>query len=165
MTTQEILKNEELDEELEIASGEHGEIAMILGWHLSAYVYPNKLGRMFDSRTSFEIKPDVPKKEPDISFVAAGRLPHRVRDSVKLAPDLAVEIASPTDTLYGVEEKALEYLILGVRLVWVVRPVTQVVEVYRAGRKTHFLTIEDELDGEDVIPGFKLPITALFEEN
>ncbi len=163
MTMPEVLIDEqELTEE--VATGENGEIAVLLSWHLAAYIYPNKLGRVFDGRTTFEMKPNYPKKEPDVSFVAAERLPNRVRDIIKLAPDLAIEIVSPNDKQFEIEEKVLQYLALSVRLVWVISPMLQVIYVYHSGdKKPSILGIDDELDGEDVIPGFKLKISALFE--
>jgi Uma2 family endonuclease len=158
MTTEIELQAEEEIEEL--ATGENGEIAVLLTVALENYVYNNQLGWMFDGRTTFEMKPGLAKREPDLSFVAAGRLPNRVRDILKLAPDLAVEIVSPSDMLFDVEEKVLQYLQSGVRLV---RPVVQAVDVYRPeAHKPNTLGIDDELDGEDVIPGFKLKISALF---
>ncbi len=161
MTLETQLQTEELEE---MASGEYGEICMILGWKLSAYVYPSKLGRMFDGHTSFEPDPTLPKKEPDVAFVMAGRLTGRIRGSVPLAPDLAVEVVSPTDKQFEVEEKALDYIAIGVRLVWVISPVTKVVEVYRPGQdKPSIYGVNDELDGENVIPGFKLKVRDLFE--
>jgi len=147
----------------ELATGENGEIAVLLTIALGNFVYNNQLGRMFDGRTTYEMKPGLQKREPDLSFVAAGRLPNRVRDILKLAPDLAVEIVSPSDILFDVEEKVLQYLQSGVRLVWVVRPVVQAVDVYRSG--AHYpdiIRIDGELDGEEVIPGFKLKVSALF---
>lgn len=132
---------------------------------LGNHVYGNQLGRVFDGRTTFEMKPGYPKRESDVSFVAAGRLPIRVRDIVKLAPDLAVEIVSPNDKQFEVEEKALEYLDLGVRLVWGVRPVIKAIEIYHPGAvKPLTLGSNDELDGENVIPGFKLKVSQLFEQ-
>ncbi len=161
MTT-EIELNAEVEIE-EVATGENGEIAVLLTIALGNYVYGLQLGRMFDGRTTYQMKPGLLKREPDLSFVAAGRLPNRVRDILRLAPDLAIEVVSPSDMLFEVEEKVLEYLAMGVRLVWVVRPVVQAVDVYRPGpHKLDTLLIDDELDGEDVIPGFKLKVSAIF---
>jgi Uma2 family endonuclease len=153
------------DEELaeEMAGGEHGEIGVILAGHLFNYVYPHQLGRLFDGQTSFDM-PDVPKKyRPDIAFVKAGRLPHRVRGLVPLAPDLAIEIVSPTDSLADVSDRAKLYLQAGVTLVWVVNPYDQEVWVYRLDRLKRALIINDKIDGEDVLPGFNLAVKALFE--
>lgn len=161
MDTSIILEEQELDEEM--ATGENGEIAALLITHLCNHVYPNKLGRVFDGRTTYEMKPGYPKKEPDVSFVAAERVPTRVRDVLKLAPDLAIEIVSPNDKQFEVEEKALEYLALGVKLVWIVRPVTKLVEVYEPGKKPVSFSGDDELEGQKVIPGFRLKVKSLFD--
>ncbi len=154
-----ILQNE-ISEEV-MATPEHGEIGAILTGHLFNHVYPNKLGRLFIAQTSFDIPPDGKEKQPDVSFVAAGRL----RTAATLAPDLAVKIVSPTDTAFGIEEKVIQYQQAGVRLIWVIYPTSQTVAVYRLTSeiKPQILQGSEELDGDDVIPGFRLKVSALFE--
>lgn len=160
MATELLIQEQEIEE---MATGENGEIASILNGYLFNHVYPNQLGRLFDGRTTFEMQPAATKREPDLAFVAAYRLPNRVRDVVKLAPDLAVEIVSPNDKFFEVEEKALEYLKSGVRLVWVISPLSKAVFVYHPDVEVpDVIGLSDELDGENVIPGFKLKVSALF---
>lgn len=152
------------EEEIEkVAGGISGEIGSTLNGFLFAHVHPKKLGRLFNAQTDFLI-PGVGKRQPDVAFVTLERLPENVRDAVPLAPDLAVEVISKTDDFYQVDDKVDEYLRAGVRLVWIVRPIRKIIEVYHPGdRKPTTLGIDDELDGEAVIPGFKLPVKALFE--
>jgi Uma2 family endonuclease len=158
-------KQPEIQEELEeMAGGEHGEISMLLGSALVAHVYPNKLGRVFDGQTTFKIDGTPSTRRPDVAFVSLERMPQRIREEIPFPPDLAVEIVSPTDSAAEVDEKVLQYQQAGVRLIWVIRPVLKLVEVFHPGDlKPGTLGIKDELDGEDVIPGFKLKITALYE--
>ena len=80
-----------------------------------------------------------------------------------VAPDLAVEIVSPSDKQYDVTEKALAYLKSGTRLVWVIEPVAKTVMVYRSETDFTLLTCEDTLTGEDVVEGFACPVAQLFE--
>jgi Uma2 family endonuclease len=171
MTIQEELISEELEEleeleglEEDMAGGEHGEIAVILSSYIFAHIHPNKLGRIFDGQTVFVIGGKPPRRQPDVAFVKLERMPTRIEGEIPFAPDLAVEIVSPTDTSGGVDKKLLQYQQAGVSLVWIIRPVLKFVEVYHPGDlKPLTLGINDELDGEDVIPGFKLKISALFE--
>ena len=103
---------------------------------------------------------------PDVSFISWDQLPGRRVPRVPiadLAPDLAVEVVSPSNTAREMECKLQEYLAAGVRLVWYVLPEPQEVHVYTAERHD-VLTIEQELSGGDVLPGFVLPLRQLFEE-
>ncbi len=162
MTTEEALKIKSEEESQEAAGGIPGEVGSLLNWRLAEYVYTNKLGRVFNAQTDFEIK-GIGRRQPDVAFVSLERLPVNVRDTVPLSPDLAVKVVSKTDDFYDLDDKVDEYLKGGVRLVWVVRPIRKVIEVYRQDDpKMQVRTIDDELDGEDVIPGFKLKVSALF---
>jgi Uma2 family endonuclease len=103
-------------------------------------------------------------RKPDVYVVRRERLPEDWTDQayLRIPPDLVVEVISPNDLADAVDEKVEEYLRAGVRLVWVVHPVARTVHIYRAdgsieGRRAH-----QELDGEDVLPGFHCPIRDLF---
>jgi Uma2 family endonuclease len=76
---------------------------------------------------------------------------------------LAVEVVSPSDTLEEVEEKVDQWLEAGTSLVWVVNLRRKTVTVYRSRREATILSDSDELDGGEVVPGFRLPIRAIFE--
>lgn len=85
------------------------------------------------------------------------------------APDLAVEVVSPGNNEEEISLKTETYLRYGTRLVWVVYPKQQKIHVYRPDIETgearlRFLRSDDTLDGEDVLPGFKLPLRALFSQ-
>jgi Uma2 family endonuclease len=102
-------KQPESQEELEeMAGGEHGEISMLLGGSLVAYVYPNKLGRVFDGQTTLRISGTSFTRRPDVAFVSLERMPQRIREEIPFPPDLAVEIVSPTDSADEVDEKVLQ---------------------------------------------------------
>ena len=103
---------------------------------------------------------------PDVSFVSWDQLPKRRVPRVAiadLAPDLAVEVISPSNTAREMERKLQDFLAAGVQLVWYVYPEPQEIHVYTAERHD-VLTIEQELSGGDVLPGFVLPLRQLFEE-
>ncbi len=155
------------DEELEkVASGVHGEIATTISGYIFIYLLQNDVGRVFDGRTTFQIEPDQPKREPDVSFVKLERLPQNVDDTVPLAPDLAVEIISSRDDWKAIVSKAVNYLRVGVSLVWVVDPYSRSFFVFKPDGGAFFNTQrdQDELQGEPVLPGFRLKVSDIFRK-
>lgn len=150
------------------ASPNQGRYASRITIALGGYVESRNLGEVYVAEPGFALEPD-PKgtvRAPDVAFVAKERIPspEQARGFWPLAPDLAVEIISPSETAYSVETKVAEYLNAGVRLVWLVYPETQVVVQYQAGWQVRRLTRSDALDGGDVIPGFTMSLTRLFRE-
>lgn len=147
------------------AGGWHGENSSEISWHLSSFIRPRALGRVYVSETGFVLArdPDV-VRAPDVAFVANDRLPPaRDREGyLPLAPDLAIEVVSPHDRQSDVMDKVLEYLDAGTRLVWVVEPRRRTVTVWTPDRTARILTEDDELDGGDVLPGFRLSIADIF---
>lgn len=139
----------------------HGEIGSNVHLLLGLYVRENKLGRLYSLETTFQLGDRVVK--PDIAFVSTKRLSEDKLKGFAVAPDLAIEVVSPTDKHYDVTEKALAYLKAGTRLVWVIEPIMKTVMVYRSETDVTLLNYEDTLTGEDVIPGFSCPVTELFE--
>lgn len=105
-------------------------------------------------------------RKPDVSFVSFQKLPAaagRPSGYPAIAPDLAVEVVSPNDLVYELETKIKEYLLAGVQLIWIINPATISVTVHRQDGTTTRLLDTDELNGEDVIPGFRCSITSLLE--
>jgi Uma2 family endonuclease len=102
-------------------------------------------------------------ERPDISFVRRGRLPGDVppKGWVKIPPDLAVEVLSPNDRVYDLDEKLADYRKVRVPLVWVINPESRTATVYRADGSVRILFEDDELSGEDVIPGFSCPLREI----
>lgn len=144
---------------------QHGQIASLLTQLLTAYVRTHNLGVVCTAEAGFRLAqhPDV-VRAPDVAFIARERIP---AEGVPAgywpgAPDLAAEIVSPSDRFDDVVEKVAEYVAAGTRLVWVVHPRTQTVMVYRASGEVRLLRGHEELSGEDVIPGFTCPVSALF---
>jgi Uma2 family endonuclease len=103
-------------------------------------------------------------RAPDVSLVAKGRIPAAgiPKNYRPVAPDLAVEVVSPSDRFEDVQTKVADYLAAGTRLVWVVEPATRTIFVYRSIRDLQALGEEDELRGEDVLPGFHCPVRRVF---
>jgi len=133
---------------------------------LRTFVYPRKLGRVGGADGAYIFARDPQTvRIPDVSFVRTDRLPPREerRRFLELAPDLAVEVVSPSDSANEVHEKVLEYLRAGVQLVWVVHPIQRTVTVYTEGPIARVLGDGDTLDGGDLLPGFTLAVTEIFE--
>jgi Uma2 family endonuclease len=154
------------EEELEyIPSLERGAIGIRLGRHLDICVEERQLGLVCNSQTTFKFVGAKPNRLPDLSFVSRDRLPQRIDLNADFAPDLAVEVLSRGDDVSDIDRKVMQYQRSGVRLVWVIHPVIQAIDVYRLkdGLKLQRLLIDDELNGEDVIPGFRLAVQRLFD--
>jgi Uma2 family endonuclease len=83
---------------------------------------------------------------------------------IPIPPDLAVEVVSPNDLFYDVQQKVGEYLQAGVRLVWIVNPRTREVHVYRGDGGFQLLKNGDSLDGAEVVPGFRCPLAEIFQD-
>jgi Uma2 family endonuclease len=99
-----------------------------------------------------------------VSFIRHGRLPgERIpRGDILITPDLAVEVVSPNDLYNEVDVKVSEYLDVGVSLVWVVNPEARTACVYRPGGTARRLRENDEIDGGDVLPGFRCRVAEFF---
>lgn len=147
------------------AGFEHGVVEMNLSTPLDQHVRANGLGIVVGAETGFLItqNPDT-VRGPDIGFVRRERIEAIgiPRNYWPGAPDLAVEVVSPGDTVYQVDEKVEEWLEAGARMVWVVNPRRRNVTVYRPGTNPIVLTINDALDGQDVVPGFSFSVAQIF---
>jgi Uma2 family endonuclease len=103
---------------------------------------------------------------PDVSFFTWDRFPGRRFPDAPIpdiAPDIAVEVLSESNTRREMARKLREYFEAGVRLVWYVDPKSQTVTVYDSPDHPAVLKIDDTLDGGDVLPGFALALSELFE--
>jgi len=133
---------------------------------LSAYCDAKRLGVVFPADSGYQCFPDAPEKvrKPDVSFISVQRLaPDKIpAGHCLIAPDLAVEVVSPNDFYYDVEAKVAEYLEAGVRLIWVVNPPTRSIRVHRKDGTVTDLEENEELNGQDVIPGFHCRVGDLF---
>lgn len=151
--------------EMSPAGFRHGILGMRIARKIADFGEEHDLGEVPTSETGFILSrnPDV-LLCPDVAFVRFDRLPpvEGQEGILELAPDLVVEVVSPTDRQRDVTRKVIEYLDGGVRIVWLVEPADKVVTVFTSDRKSSTLTIEDELDGGDVLPGFRLPLADVF---
>ncbi len=143
-------------------------LAMRLSSPLDQFITKQDLGIVLDSDAKYRLArdPDL-VRQPDVSFVSWRHLPGRnipTNDAVDFAPDLAIEIISPTNRATEIEQKIEDYFVYGVRLVWVIYPDQKHVYVYDAPNRCRILQPGDTLDGGDLLPGFHMSLAELFSE-
>jgi Uma2 family endonuclease len=144
---------------------EHGDVESCLDEMLRRHVRAHRLGRVFVGDPGFLLARDPDTVlAPDIAFIRRERIPAQLPKGAFWPgpPTLAVEVASPNDTLREIDEKAHAWLDAGTQLVWVVNPAWRTVTVYCPTTDPKTLTEDDDLDGEGVVPGFRCRVADLF---
>ena len=103
-------------------------------------------------------------RAPDAAVVVASRIPITGIPATfwPFAPDLAVEVVSPSDRLADVHVKIAEYFAAGTRLAWLVEPETRMVHVYRSPQEVEVVGTDEDLEGGDVLRRFRCPVRRLF---
>ena len=140
-------------------------IALILAAALLAYVRPRGLGAVTGADGVYKFPGAETGLLPDSGFIAAAKVPLIERKKpIPFAPDLAIEVVSPSQTADDIAAKVLRYLWGGTHLVWIIWPDDQRVDVWHPGdiRLGTRLGIGDMLNGEDVVPGFIHPVADIF---
>ncbi len=153
---------------------EHLDITERLYEALRAFVVSHTLGRVSLPDTGFHLsstgQPEV-IVSPDVAYISAEQMrqlpPHGAparKQFVAVAPEIAAEVVSPDQYHPEMAKKAQLYLDHGVRLVWVVWPAQRQIDVWRPGAAVPVATLDvgGTLDGQDVLPGFSLPVADLF---
>jgi Uma2 family endonuclease len=138
----------------------------LLGMYLGHHCLTHDLGTaVVEMLFNFGIE-GQPQRRPDVAFVSFEKWPKARKipseNAWQVVPDLAVEVVSPTNTANEVEEKVVEYIKAGVRLVWVVHPTTSRVYVHDGSSTVKVVSRAEDLDGGGVLPGFQLPLSTLF---
>ncbi len=128
----------------------------VLEHRLGLVVSADPLVRVLDSQHD--------ARGPDVAFYARGRIPTDLTTaSTATAPDLVIEVLSPSDPASEVQQKVHDWLRAGVRLLWYVDPVIGLTAVHHAGAVA-YVPKEDPLDGADVVPGFSIRLQDVFDE-
>lgn len=150
------------------AGWKHGSLGSLLDRLIGNFVDEHDLGITTAAETGYILRQAASADErdivraPDVGFIAKARIPADLPDGfVPFAPDLAVEVISPSDDIEEVHRKVAEYLRYGTRMVWLIYPRTESAAIYTP---TTFEAIESAgaLDGGAVLPGFRLPLRQLF---
>lgn len=145
------------------ANFEHGGLAAHIAHRLREFVAREDLGMVVGAETGFILFEEPPTvRAPDAAFVTRERLPEDRTGFAPLAPDLAVEVVSPSNTMPQIHDKVCDFLDAGTRTVWIIEPSRRTVMIYRSRDDIRLLTEEDTLDGGDVLPGFRVEVAELF---
>jgi Uma2 family endonuclease len=141
------------------------KLASVLGIHLGSFVFSHPNGQVvLETIFRFDRKN---QKRPDVAFISHERWAEGRRtpdgDPWDVIPDLAIEVVSKTDVAWEVLGKVHFYLKAGVRSVWLVYPNVEVVHIFDSPTQIRVLTRDDVLDGGDLIPDFRLPLSSVFE--
>lgn len=165
------------DQRLELINGEicvmspssslNASVALRIGRFLDEYVEKHNLGYATGADGGYRLG-HRNVLVPDVAFISAGRTRGPGDNVFEVAPDLAVEVISPSETNRQVLDKARAYLQAGTELVWAVYPREQLIDVIRLTGDDHLdietLTIEGVLSGGDVLPGFEIPVKSIFSQ-
>jgi len=146
--------------------GESGRRNADIAIDLGLWNRETQLGYTFDSSTCFKL-PNGAERSPDAAWVKRSRWdglsPDEQRKFPPLAPDFVIELRSATDNLATLQAKMREYQENGVRLGWLLNPQSREVEIYRAGQAVDVQRESDKVSGEDVLPGFTLTLSRIFD--
>ena len=144
----------------------HGEYAMAIGAPMAVHVKQNGLGKVYAAETGFRLATDPDHvRAPDAAFISNERL-EDVGEShgfVSGAPNVAIEVISPSDRYTDVEEKVADWLDAGTLAVILVDPRRRVVKVHRSSTDIAMLTVEDTLAIDDIVPRWQMPVGEIFE--
>lgn len=147
---------------VKMAGARHGSIGVELITELNLYLRKSKAGKIYTPDTTFQV--GAVERLPDIGFVSAARIPTEGEPMSKweIAPDLAIEIISPTDIYAKVTGKVREYFAAGVQQVWLVTIEDEQVTIYDSPTQIRVVTADEELASEQLLPGFKCRVADLF---
>ena len=152
--------------EMSKSSGLHGQITMFLGAKIFNFVADNALGIVTAAETGFILERNPDGRDTvralDIAFIRGEKVPGVLPDQlVNVAPDLAVEVISPSNKVADMHRKIRQLLAAGTALVWIVHPETHTVEVHTQSGATTLEEV-DTLSGGDVLPGLEIPVSEIF---
>jgi Uma2 family endonuclease len=144
---------------------EHGGIVITLGTILANFIHTRQLGRVVSDSGFILAEAPPTVRAPDIAFIAAARIPPSGLPARYFpgAPDLAVEVVSPSNSPKEIQAKVDDYLSAGTLAVWVVEPRTRTVVVHEAGQSPRTLGAEDDLSCAGVLPEFVVRVGEIFE--
>ena len=143
---------------------QHGDVSVNLAAVLHQFVRAHKLGRVWsDTGYVLSTNPDT-VRGPDVSFVRQERVSDPIpRGFARFAPDLAIELLSPDDRPGKILEKVADYLNAGTLLVWIVDPDRRQARVHRADGTVSVIGESDNLDGEELLPGFSCTLAEVLD--
>lgn len=180
MSTKALLTADELEQmpdddsvQIELDEGElirmppagldHGDLGAEITMLLRAYAKKHRLGRVVNADTGFRLAQDI-VRAPDIAFIRADRWETvKSRGFAKGAPDLAVEIFSPSDSVRQLMRKVKQYFAAGTHTVWIVYEERREIHVLDKNGTDKILTDGDTLDCAELLPGFSVAVADIFQ--
>ncbi|MCY3832340.1 MAG: Uma2 family endonuclease [Chloroflexi bacterium] len=144
----------------------HAAVLASLAGELIVFVKESKSGRVLVGDAPFVLKRNAEGRDTlrglDIAYISADRLPGKLpRSPLRVAPDLAVEIISPSNKAGDIEKKIQQLLNAGTSLIWIVYPDLRTVTIHTVDGATT-LTVTDTLTGGDILPGFEVRVADIF---
>ena len=139
----------------------HGAVAFEIAILLREFVRARALGMVvMESGFRLSVTPAT-VRGPDVAFIAKDQLPSEIPVGFwPFAPDLAIEVVSPSNTTSEIETKVLEYLDAGTRMVWVIDPESRTARIY-AGNEARIIRHDENLEAGDVVPGFSISLRSV----
>lgn len=152
--------------EMPLPNGEHGEVLAILTVKIGHYVLEKDLGRVTTGDAGFILERNPDGRDTvrgmDLAFISKSKAPAPLPNTfLEYAPDLAVEVISPSNDATDIHRKIRQLLAAGTTLVWIVYPSTRTVDVHSQSGATT-LEGDDRLSGGDVLPGLEIPVREIF---
>lgn len=145
------------------AGWEHGRIEMLIGRTLGNYAQQHRLGEVLSGDTGFKLA-DGTVRAPDVAFVKRERVAALSgRGFARGAPDLAIEIFSPSDSVRQLMRKVKQYFAAGCHTVWIIYPERRELQILESTGTDRLLSGGDLLEAPELLPGFLTPVSAFFE--
>jgi Uma2 family endonuclease len=151
---------------MSLAKPLHGVICSRLNFKLAGFVEEHDLGETFGTKTGFQVERDPDSVLGiDVAFVSRERLAavESFEKYFPFAPDLAVEVLSPGNTVREINEKIAMYFAAGSRAVWVFNPKKRTAAAYTSPTEVRVFSESERFDGGEVLPGFTLDLLKLFD--
>ena len=145
------------------AGFDHGDVGVQITLLLGSFVKKHRLGRVLSADTGFRLRNDT-VRAPDVAFVQTSRVETvKSKGFGKGAPDLAVEVFSPSDSVRQLMRKVKQYFAAGTHTVWIVYPERKEVQVLEAGGADRLLGSGDMIEAPELLPGFSVAVAEFFE--
>ena len=142
----------------------HGSVTSRLHYHVTHHTYQHGLGETYAAETGFVGRDGRTVRAPDVAFITKDRLPAEPEAPYgRTLPDLIAEVVSPSDRPGEVATKMRWWLEQGVKLVWIVEPESKTLTAYLPDGAARVYGVADTLTAEDVLPGFALDVSKIFE--
>lgn len=148
-------------EKKKMPNAKHSGVATRLAIEIGIFLKKNKIGLVYNE-AHFQIRSN--KRIPDVAFVSTSRIPTDGEPSQlwEIAPDLAVEVISPSDSYIKVFDKIDDYFAANVKQVWIINPIKKTVTIYFSTTETKIFSETETLICEDILPNFRLKLNDIF---